>query len=148
MVLIVANTLSRSDLDHEVPLDSRAADNIVSQRPFDTLTELDALPYVAGAAFGAMLEYGEATGVLDSLLWVHDVEEGSAEAVAILMLANTLSRSDLDHEVPLDSRAASNIVAAREKAPLTSLAELDAVSYVGQRAFTALLDYAEHSGLL
>ena len=42
----------------------------------------------------------------------------------ILELVNTASFQTLDEEVPLDIRAAANLVAIREHRPFTSLSEL------------------------
>lgn len=68
------------------------------------------------------------------------VVDGTPEARAVLRLANSATLDTLDHEVPLDARAAANIIAAR---PIATLAELDAVSYVGPVAFGNLLEYAQ-----
>ncbi len=75
-----------------------------------------------------------------------------AEASGVLRVANEASLSVLDEQVPLDARAARNIVAHREGPdavsgtvdddPFDTLEELDAVSYVGTAALDALLAYA------
>src|SRR5262249_45137564 len=74
-VLRVANELTRSQLDNPVALATKAADNIVTYRlgddgvaatsddqRFDTLAELDAVPYVGPIAFGLMLDYAQTRG--------------------------------------------------------------------------------------
>jgi endonuclease/exonuclease/phosphatase family metal-dependent hydrolase len=76
------------------------------------------------------------------------VEEGSAEARAILRVANESSFDELDDDVGLDRRAASAIVDAREDGEIATLAELDAVSFVGASAFEKLLDFAVDRGLV
>ncbi|MEM6296749.1 MAG: hypothetical protein AAGA54_36115, partial [Myxococcota bacterium] len=83
------------------------------------------------------------------------IEEGSADAVAVLALVNTASLEILDDDVPLDRRAAVGIDTFRLGADgvegtaddrvFETLAQLDAVPYVGRVAFEALLAYArEH----
>ncbi len=69
------------------------------------------------------------------------------EGQAILRVANELSEAQLDDVVPLDRRAAANIVARRDaQGPFTTLMDVDDVSYVGQRAFDLMLAYAEGQG--
>ncbi len=84
------------------------------------------------------------------------VEEGSAEARAILAVVNDATFTELDREIGLDRRAAQNIsdyvrgpderLGSRDDDPITSIAELDAIKYVGARAITQLLEYTERSG--
>lgn len=75
-------------------------------------------------------------------------EEGSADAIAILELANTASFEELDDDAALDRRAAEGIIAARparddaDRDGFQSLAELDAVSFVGPAAMGKLHDFA------
>jgi hypothetical protein len=74
-----------------------------------------------------------------------------AEIDAILALANMASHFTLDVEVRLDVRAANGIVAHRsgpdgidgtdDDNPFENLAELDAVPWVGPRAFGKMLDW-------
>jgi hypothetical protein len=88
-VLEVVNTLSVEalDADEAVGLDRRAARNIVARRdgedrtpgteddrPFETLWELDAIPYVGPVAFDRLLDYAHAQGfVIPDVLDVHIV---------------------------------------------------------------------------
>jgi len=78
-VLKVASTLSRSDLQYKVGLTSTIANNINSYRMgddgtagtaddevFETLRELDAIPYVNAAAFQKLLAYARANGYIMS----------------------------------------------------------------------------------
>lgn len=71
-VLTLANTADFEELDDGVPLDRRAAEGIWAHRvgpdgvpgsadddPFDTLAELDAVPWVGPAALQAMLAYAD-----------------------------------------------------------------------------------------
>lgn len=60
-VLELANTASFETLDVDVGLDVRAARNIVDQRPFATIAELDAVPWVGPAALEAMRTHVGAT---------------------------------------------------------------------------------------
>jgi hypothetical protein len=58
-----------------------------------------------------------------------------AESAAVVALANTATLATLDREVPLDRRAAGNLVAGR---PFTTLAEVARVRYVGPAALDRL----------
>jgi hypothetical protein len=63
----------------------------------------------------------------------------SAQEVTVLLdLVNKASQSVLDDDAGLDSRAAQNIVAAR---PIKTVADLDAVAYVGATALKKLKAY-------
>lgn len=150
IALYLANTLDEETLDIDVTLDSRAAANIVDYRAgddgvegtdddqqFETVAELDAISYVGSSAFTDLVDYGWAIGLTGEA--VHGVLVGSAEEEAVLYLANMLGEDALDVDVALDSRAAANIVDA---GTLSTLDELDAVSYVGVSAMTKLVDYA------
>ena len=76
-----------------------------------------------------------------------------AEVFAVLRLANGSDASALSHDYALTARVARNIVDYRAGADGTlgtaddqaydSLAELDAVPYVGPKAFRSLLDHAQ-----
>ncbi len=74
------------------------------------------------------------------------IEEGSCDAVRILAVVNQASLSELDKSVKLDRRAAENIVAARMKGEIESLAQLDAIAFVGESAFAKLLAHARKQG--
>jgi len=153
-------------LDGQVGLDRRAARRIVEYRngfdgvagtaddePFLTIEHLDDVPYVGLAALRRLLEYAEANGYLRGVpLSPED------RAKKTLALANDpwIDELKLDHEVGLERRAASNIIAhrnGRDARPGTaddrrfeSLAELDAVPYVGQAALARMFDYAFANG--
>jgi hypothetical protein len=79
------------------------------------------------------------------------IVEGSPEALAVLQVANEHGAEEMhDHGVP--KRAAQNIVAVRlgddgiagtsDDVTFATLAQLDAVPYVGPHAFARLLAYA------
>lgn len=74
--------------------------------------------------------------------FIHGVEEGSADALGVLELANNATFDELDIDARLDRRAAQGIVDAR---PFGSLAELDEVSYVAATAFESMLEYAKNT---
>lgn len=140
-ILFVANTASLEELDDDARLDSRAANNIVADRPFATLAELDAVSYVGDRALGKLKTYAYANPVD-----VYGIEEGSLLAQAILDVANTAGQVELDDDVGLDSRGAANIVSDRSVAPFYSLGDLDDVSYVAGTAMGKLADYVDGDG--
>lgn len=86
------------------------------------------------------------------------IAEGTPEAAAVLFVANSTSRADLVGEVGVAAKAADNIVAVRDgddgaagtadDEQFTTLAELDAVPFVGPVAFAALLEYARDNDLV
>jgi histidine triad (HIT) family protein len=131
-------------LDEQVPLDRRAAQNLIAHRDgadgvagtgdddrFDSAAEVDAVAYVGPAAMDALVAYAVAGD------WVSEDEvfgsfDGVAftvsEARAAVDLANQATETELRGEVGLDARAARNVIAAR---PVLTMAELAAVPYVG-----------------
>lgn len=121
------------------------------------LTAAAALAFAGGCADDADVEDGEldsAAGKADSMA------EGSAEALAVLRLVNdpAVTKAELDDDGGLSARVAGNIVNARNGAdrvagtgddnPFDTLAELDAIPYVGPRTLEMLLEYARSKGLL
>ncbi len=82
------------------------------------------------------------------------IEEDTPEALAILALANEADRATLDDEVGLDRRAADGIVAARAQAGadglagFQSLAELDAIKFVGRSAFERMAAHVADQDLI
>lgn len=76
---------------------------------------------------------------------VHDIEEETFLARAILDFANAATLVELDEDAGLDVRAARNIVAAR---PIATLADLDQIAYVGSTAFRHLSTYVQDQGLV
>lgn len=77
-----------------------------------------------------------------------DLGVTQAEARAILELVNAATLRELDEDVRLDRRAAESIVSARAQAPVTTLDELDAIPWVGARAFGKLREYVREQGLV
>lgn len=86
------------------------------------------------------------------------IQEGTAEAAAVLHVASTWTASDLASDVGLAAKAVDNVIAYRngdDETPGTTddqafetLAELDAVPFIGPVAFGKLLAYAEANDLV
>jgi hypothetical protein len=84
------------------------------------------------------------------------IADGTPEAIGVLRVANGSSLATLKSRVGLTKRTASHIISFRAGADATlgtsddrdfrTLAELDAVPYVGPVAFDELLAYAEAQG--
>ncbi len=70
----------------------------------------------------------------------------SVEAQGVLTVVNTATFVELDDDVPLDVRAARNIVAYRDVQAIGTIAELDGIRYVGPSALGKLLAYAYENG--
>ena len=87
-----------------------------------------------------------------------DIAEGSPEARGVLTVVNSARYRELKLEAGLSPNAAWNIVMHRagpderdhtaDDDPFDSLAELDAVSFVGTTAFAQLVAYADDLGLI
>ena len=144
-MLEVANEATFEQLDVDAGLDRRAAENIVDARPIETLAELDAVSYVGPSALQKILAFAEGLGLLSECDDFRLPAEGSCEAAAMLEVANEATFEQLDVDAALDRRAAQNIVDAR---PIETLAELDAVSYVGASALEKIYRYADVLGHL
>jgi hypothetical protein len=86
------------------------------------------------------------------------VQATAAEAAAILDVVNSMSKAKLVSEVDLSAKTADAIVAVRigddeaantaDDETFDTLAELDAVPYVGPAAFTKLMDYVHAADLV
>jgi hypothetical protein len=144
-------------LDHEVPLDHRAAVSLARHRLgkdgtwgtsddnlFDSVDEVDGCYWVGPNSIERLLAYAEAEGFTpgddDHLGTWNGVSFTVAEAAAVVELANTAGPNTLDDTIALDSRAADSIVNAR---PVSSVYEMAGLYYVGKSALTKLKDYAE-----
>jgi len=143
-------------LDDEVPLDRRAAENLVAHRDgpdgvfgtadddlFDDVAEVDGVKWVGPAALDQLLTYAQAQGFVpegDDVLGVYDgVSFTVSQAEATLELANTAPASELDDDVALDSRAVDSIMEARL---IPSVLALSKLYFVGESALTKMRDYA------
>ena len=121
-----------------------------------------ALATLLGACGGGAEPSEEADGADDTFLAAGGkadgggITDGSPEALGVLKLVNTADFATLDDDVRLDRRAATNIVDHRQGPDgidgtedddlFDDLSELDAVKFVGKRAFARLLAYAEANG--
>lgn len=86
------------------------------------------------------------------------VRDGSREALGVLRVANELDRDTMVGDVQLSERVADALLAFRagddeeidteDDATFETLAELDAVPYVGPRVFAAMLEYAREHELV
>jgi len=72
------------------------------------------------------------------------IAEGSPTALAVLDIVNTMSEAKLRSDVGLSDRASHNI--ATHGSDFATLAELDAVPYVGSTVFSKLVAYARSIG--
>lgn len=156
-------------LDDEVGLDRRAAENIIARRDgadalagtgdddlFDTVAELDAVPYVGASALDALLAYAVAHGYLPGT----DAPTEDELVYATLALANdrALGVPALDDAVGLDKRAAENIVSWRsgvdavdgtaDDRTFMTIGDLDDINYVADSALAKMRDYAVAHGYL
>ncbi len=132
-------------LDAKAGLDVRAAQNIILYRngidgrypsvddnAFETIAELDAIPYVADAAFNKLLAYAAANPPPSAEV-VEGVTFEGWQAEIVIWAVNKVEIGVLNGL--LDDRAAANIVAKR---PFTTVTQLGLVSLVGPNALEAL----------
>jgi hypothetical protein len=88
-ILYVANSSTLAALDIDAGLDSRAAKNIVAHRlgadatpgtadddPFETIAELDAIPYVSASALSKLRDYGVTVAPAGTCLIISEYVEG------------------------------------------------------------------------
>lgn len=132
-------------LDGKAGLDARAANNIITRRNgadgispsadddlFDTLEELDAVPYVADAAFSKLLTFARANPVPAG-----EVVEGISflgwESQAVVWAVNTVPASVLDGM--LDARASKALIVGR---PYSTVTAMGPIAYVGPSALARL----------
>jgi len=139
-------------LDDEVPLDRRAAQNLIDHRdgpdgafntsdddPFDTVEEIDQVAYIGETALERLVHYACLDGWVpagDELLGIYDgVTFSVAEADAVLLYVNSAGEPELDDDLDLDRRAVSSILEAR---PIRSVKQLAELYYVGKTALLKL----------
>ncbi|MCA9605295.1 MAG: proprotein convertase P-domain-containing protein [Myxococcales bacterium] len=119
-------------LDVDVGLDRRAARGLVDGRPFGTIAEVDAVPYVGRVALAQLLAYARDGGFIPA-------PDGRDAAILAFVNDAATTFEMLDDDVGLDRRAAEGIVASR---PFATIAELDAVPWVGATALEKLGEWA------
>jgi len=161
LAFLNAPTTTVPVLDYDVPLDKRAAQNLVAFRlgadgvagtadddAFESIEEVDAVKWVGPVALNRLRAYAEVHGWLPQggdLLGVYDnVAFTVNEAEVTLKLANFAPHFELDDDVGLDRRAADAILAAR---PIQTMVELADVYFVGPAAMLALREYPKKTGL-
>ena len=116
------------------------------------------LVVVGCAAEGDDIDGASDRYIVDGKADTGGVQEGTPEAAAILHVASTWSRADLGGDVGLAAKAADNVLAYRsgddetagtaDDEAFESLAELDAVPFMGPLAFGKLLAYAQANDLV
>jgi len=142
-------------LDDEVPLDRRAAQNLIDHRNgpdgvfntsdddlFDSVLEVDEIAYVGETALERLLHYACLDGWVpegSDLLGTYDgVTFSAAEADAVLVFVNAAGEAELDYDLGLDRRAVSSIIEAR---PVRSVEQLSQLYYVGKTALSKLKEH-------
>ncbi len=150
-----APTTTIAVLDNQVPLDRRAAENLIAHRNgpdgllgtgdddlFDNVDEIDLVKWVGKTALQRLLAFVNSHGWVpagDDLLGVWDgVAFSVNEAEAVLAFVNSASRSELDDDLGLDRRAVTSILDAR---PIESILQLSGLYYVGRTALVILKDH-------
>lgn len=146
-------------LDDDVPLDRRAAENIVARRdgadgivgtsddaPFVSADDLDSVAWVGPAALDALLAFARDGG------WIDAAAPDRDAAIVALVNDPATTFAILDVDVGLDRRAAENLVSHRDgpdavagtadDRSFASVAEIDAIPYVGPVALDDLAAYA------
>jgi DNA uptake protein ComE-like DNA-binding protein len=138
-------------LDIDAGLNRIAAENIIAHRngpdglfgtaddnPFDTLAELDDVPYVGPIALDALLAYAQANPPAVGET-VEGVDFTAQQVSAVVWGVNQATLQELDEVVGLDARAAQGLTAG---APFSDIASMGQVAYVGASALNRLRDYA------
>jgi len=139
-------------LDNDVPLDRRAAGNLIAHRDggdriwgstdddvYGDMDEVDRVRFVGPKSIDRLVIYASRTGWVpggEDLLGVYDgVSFTVTEAEATLELVNALSTEVLDDDLALDARAVDSISRAR---PLDTVDQLSRLYYVGGTALRIL----------
>ncbi len=157
LAFLNSTSASLQVLNDQVPLDSRAAHNLVARRngpdglqgtaddqPFRSLAEVDAVGYVGNEALAALTAYARST---DWIL-LEDAEcVGTFESVVftaghmrrVLALANQANATFLDVDVALDRRTVDGLVAGRLFPHIRALADS---FWVGPTHMQLLANYA------
>lgn len=140
-------------LDDDVALERRAAQNLIAHRDgadgifgtrdddlFDTIAEVDAVPYVGAAALARLVEFAQWNDYVpgdDQRLGTFDgVAFTYGEADRVLGFVNAASEAEL-RATGIPSRAVTSILAAR---PFLTIPTLADAYYVGTRTLELLLE--------
>jgi hypothetical protein len=134
-------------LHDEVGLDSRAANGIAQRRdgadatfgtaddrPFATLAEVDAVPYVGEVALTRLDTYASRLGTTPGALTLEGIAFTAQEAADTLAVVN----GPLLDRVTLSSSASQSL---RTRRPFADLPAIAAAPYIGPTALTALRTY-------
>jgi hypothetical protein len=139
-------------LDKDVPLDRRAARNIIHYRDgwdriagtsddnlFNDIAELDSVRWVGPSALARIQNYAAVIGWIpqgSEFLGTWDkVTFSVIEAGIVLDYVNHANYELLDVELSLDRRAANSIIEAQ---PIATIADLADGYYVGQKALATI----------
>jgi hypothetical protein len=161
LAFLNASSTTLQVLDVDVPLDKRAAENLIAFRlgtdgvdgtsdddAFQSIEQVDAVKWVGPQAMNRLVWYAQSQGWVpqggDVLGVYDDVAFTVDEAAATLELANAVSHAVLDDDIGLDKRAADGIVAAR---PIVTMLELADVYFVGPSAMLAMREFPKQTGL-
>ncbi len=143
-------------LDEQVPLDRRAAENIITHRngpdgvygtdddrPFTSIDEVVDVYWVGPASLQRILDYAAAHGWIpegDEVLGVYDgVVFTVDDAERTLNIANSAPDSVLRQNVGLQARTVASLIDNR---PYASILELSETRYVGPASLERLRNYA------
>ncbi|MEM9068593.1 MAG: phospholipase D-like domain-containing protein [Myxococcota bacterium] len=153
-------------LDDDAGLDRRAAEGIIRYRngtdaiegtaddvDYQTIDEVDAISYVGPSALAKLLEFAIAQGYGSA----PDPEVSDREATILAVVNDrSVTFEVLDDDVGLDRRAAGNIIEYRsgddglldtaDDVTFRNVAELDAVSFVGNSALEAIFQWGLDNG--
>jgi hypothetical protein len=152
LAMLNAESTTLEVLDQDVPLDRRAAGNLIAHRDggdrlwgtsdddiFSNMDEVDRVRFVGDKSIDRLVVYASRTGWVPGgadLLGVYDgVSFTVEEADATLELVNSVSAEVLDDDLALNSRAVESIMRAR---PLETVDSLSRLYYVGGSALRTL----------
>ena len=139
-------------LDREVPLDRRAAGNLIAHRDggdrlwgstdddvYGSIDEVDSVRFVGQRSLDRLVGFASKTGWVpgaEDLLGIYDgVSFTVSEAEDTIAFVNRLDEETLDNELALDARAAHSIAIAQ---PIVTVDQLSRLYYVGHSALRIL----------
>lgn len=115
-------------------------ENIVIIHDAETASEFAGHFNYAFCLAGGSTSCDPSSSIDDAGTW-EGVSFSAEEVRTVLDIVNIATLAQLDDDVPLNSRAANNIVSDR---PIESMEQLAAVAYIGSSALQALKDYAPY----